>query len=76
MYGQPYTYIQGSPGEFQASLYRNLIGLSMTAMLSALWPSIILLPSWLDCAVLITRKKFIHIFVLYYKNDVCLKLHD
>jgi len=57
MYGQP--FIQGSPGEIQTSLYRNLIGLSMTVMLSVLWPIIIILPPCLDCAVIITRKKII-----------------
>jgi hypothetical protein len=60
----------------QTSLYRNLIGLSMAVMLSALWPVIIILPPWLDCAVIITRKKIIHFLVLYFKNDICLKLHD
>lgn len=73
MYGQPSTFIQRSPGEIQTSLYRNLIGLSMAVMLSALWPIVIILPPWLDCAVIITRKKFTHFPLLYYKNDVCLK---
>jgi len=75
MYGQSSTFTQWSPGEIQTSLYRNLIGLSMAVMLSALWPIIIILPPWLDCAVIITRKK-IYSLVLYYKNDMCLKLHD
>jgi hypothetical protein len=70
--------MQGSLGEIQTSLYRNLIGPSMTVMLSTLWP-IIILPPWLDCTVIITKKKkknSIHVHVLYYKNDICLKLHD
>jgi hypothetical protein len=75
VFGHPCSFMQGSPGEIQTSLYRNLIGPSMTVMLCALWPIIIILLPWLHCTVVIT-KKIIHFLVLYYKNDICLKMHD